>query len=173
VKSSDLDLDEDKYILEIKAVSEGKDSPKSRLEKAEKWMKDPSVPFSGSDMVKLYSSYDTDHFADQVDEINSWVEEQIKRYLKTPQNEMGPTFYQPPERWMQMDNLKLALKTMTVAFLKARQARVPAPRQAWFEKFCTDCVSLIHEEEARVAALNNPQPPMPTAAGMGASPIAA
>lgn len=167
VKSSDLDLDDDKYILEIKAVGEGKDSPKSRLEKAEKWLKDPTVAFSGTDMVKMFASYDTDHFAEQIDEIDSWVEDQIKRYLRTPLKDMNATFYQPPERWMQLDNLKLALKRMTVAFLKARQAKVPDQRQAWFEKFCNDCVALIHAEEERMAALQNPQPPAPMA---GAAP---
>jgi hypothetical protein len=157
IKSTDLDLDEDKYILEIKAVGEGKDTPKSRIEKAEKWMRDPSVPFTGTDMVKMYGSYDEQAVADQVYALNSWTEEQVERYRKMPREMMQkPDFYQPPERWMQVEQLRASLRIMTHAFLKARQAKIPPYRQVWFEKFCTDCVVMIQDEEKRLASLGQP-----------------
>lgn len=167
IRSADLDLEDDKYILEIKAVSEGKDTPKSRIEKAEKWLKDPSIPFEGSQMVQMYQSYDTDAFAEKVYGIDAWTEEQVKRYRKSTAQDMSRAdFYQPPERWMQLEALKSSLLIMTLAFLQARQTKMPSARTRWFEKFANDCVTLIHEEEARIAALQNPQPMAPPGAQM-------
>jgi hypothetical protein len=160
IKSSDLDLDENKYIMEIKAVGEGKDTPASRLEKAEKWMRDPSVPFVGSDMVKMYGSFDEQRLAEQVYALDTWTEEQVERYRKMPREVMQQRdFYQPPERWMQVSGLRSALRIMTHAFLKARQAKIPDYRQVWFEKFCNDTVTLIQDEEKRLAQLGQPQAP--------------
>ncbi len=161
VRSADLDLDEDKYILEIKAVSEGKDTPKSRLEKAEKWLNNPSVAFDGGNMVEMLKTFDTDRFAERAYALDAWTEEQIKRYQKAPLAEMqSRDFYQPPERWFQLDNLKTSLSIMTHAFLKARQAKVPRKRLNWYEKFCNDCVALIQQEEKRLALLQAPPAPM-------------
>lgn len=171
VRSADLDLDDSKYILEIKPVGEGKDTPKSRLEKAEKWLKDPSVPFIGADMVRMSTNYDLDRMKDQVYALDSWVEDQVKRYLKTGADEMSRRdFYQPPERWMQLEGLRSALRIMANAFLRARQTKTPAGRLVWFEKFCNDCVALIESEERRLAQLA--QKPAPSPAPGGAAPPA-
>jgi len=182
VRESDLDLDEDKYILEIKAVGEGKDTPKSRLEKAERWLKDPSVPFIGADMVRMSQNYDLDRMKDQVYALDSWVEDQVKRYLKSPAVEMGKRdFYQPPERWMQPEGIRSALRIMANAFLRARQSRAPTERMRFFEKFCNDCVALLDQEDERIAKLQGggqapPQPGAPSAllpAAPAAPPMAA
>jgi hypothetical protein len=169
VTAADLDLDDDKYILEIKPVGEGKDTPKSRLEKAERWLKDPSVPFIGADMVRMSQNYDLDRMKDQIYALDGWVEDQIKRYLKSPAPIMAQRdFYQPPERWMQLEGIRSALRIMANAFLRARQSKAPQPRLNYFEKFCNDCVTLIESEEKRIATLN--QPPAPPGAGAPAAP---
>ena len=161
VKSVDLDLDEDKYILEIKAVGEGKDTPAARLEKAEKWLMNPAVAFDGSNMVEMMKSFDEDALAERVFAIKEFTQEQVERWRKAPIAEMRkPGFYQPPEKWMQMDGLRQALSVATHAFFKARQDKVPEARLAWFEKFCNEVTVLIQAEEARLAALQNPAPPM-------------
>jgi hypothetical protein len=77
-------------------------------------------------------------------------------------------FYQPPERWMQLEGIRSALRIMANAFLRARQSKAPEQRLAWFEKFCNDCVTLIESEEKRIATLS--QPPAPP--GGGGSPLA-
>jgi hypothetical protein len=162
IKHTDLDLDEDKYVLEIKAVGEGKNTPKSQLEKAEKMLKDPSIPFTGADWVKMTETFNLDRATEQAYAIDTWVEEQVKRWQKSPLSELQkPGFYQPPERWMQIDGLRSALRIATHAFLKARQQGVPENRLVWNEKFCNECVTLIQDEETRLAKLNAPPgPPM-------------
>ncbi len=156
VKSTDLDLDEDKYVTEIKAVGEGKDSPATRLEKAEKWLANPTVEFNGGNMVEMLKTFDTDTLEEKVYAIDDWVDEQVERWRKAPLSEMQkPGFYQPPERWMQTPQLKGALLKLVYAFLKARQDKVPDNRLVWFEKFGNECTALIQSEEARLAALQN------------------
>lgn len=154
IRDTDLDLDDSKYILQIKPVGEGKDTPKARLEKAERWLKDPSVPFIGADMVRMTENYDTDLMKEQVYALDDWVQEQVKRYLKMSEAEMQKnTFYQPPERWMQPEGIRAALRSMANAFLRARQSKAPPTRLSWFEKFCNDCVTLLDAEDERIAKL--------------------
>ena len=171
IRDTDLDLDDSKYILEIKPVGEGKDTPKARLEKAERWLKDPSVPFIGADMVRMSENYDTDLMKEQVYALDEWVQDQVKRYLKKSQAEMAQRdFYQPPERWMQPDGIRAALRSMANAFLRARQSGAPADRLRWFEKFSNDCVALLDQEDERLAALQNGGAPPGGAAPPGAPP---
>ncbi len=171
IRDTDLDLDDSKYILEIKPVGEGKDTPKARLEKAERWLKDPSVPFIGADMVRMSENYDTDLMKEQVYALDEWVQDQVKRYLKKSQAEMAKRdFYQPPERWMQPDGIRAALRSMANAFLRARQSGAPADRLRWFEKFSNDCVALLDQEDERLAALQNGGAPPSGAAPPGAPP---
>jgi len=172
LRGEDLDLDESKYILEIQPASEEKDTPKGRLQKAEKWMADPSVPFTGSDMVQMFRTYDDTRMAQQLYELDGWVEEQIERYRKTPLAEMAKRdFYQPPERSMQMDGLMSALRIMNLAYLRAKQQGMPRQRLVFFENFCNGCIALIQEEQRRLASLQQPPPgagappPMPAPAG--------
>jgi hypothetical protein len=162
VKSVDLDLDEDKYILEIKAVGEGKDTPASRLEKAEKWLSNPSVEFNGGNMVEMFKTFDVDKLAEETDAIRNWVEEQVERWRKAPMTELQkPGFYQPPDKWMQIDGLQSALRIVTYAYLKARQEKVPDARLKYFEKFGNEATTIIRSEQARLAALQNGGPPPP------------
>jgi hypothetical protein len=168
VRSVDLDLDEDKYVLEIKPVSEGKDTPASRLEKAEKWLNNPAVEFNGTNMVEMFKSFDIDALRDKIDSIGEWVEEQVERWRKAPASEMAkPGFYLGPQRWMQMEQLQAALLTVTLAYLRALQDQVPQARIAWYEKFGNEATVLIQSEQARLAALKNgtaPPPPPPIGA---------
>jgi len=158
LRAEDLDLDDSKYILEIQAASEDKDTPAGRLKKAEKWMQDPSVPFQGSDMVQMFRTYDDTRMAQQLYELDGFVEEQIERYRKTPIRDMGRDFYQPPLRSMQLEGLKSALRIMNLAYMRAKQQGIPEQRIVWFEKFCDDCMVLIQEEEKRIASLQQPPP---------------
>lgn len=170
VRSVDLDLDEDKYVLEIQPVGEGKDTPASRLEKAEKWLNNPSVEFNGTNMVEMFKTFDLKRLEQKIDAIDEWIEDQVQRWRKAPASELNkPDFYQGPERWMQPEQLESALLTVTLAYLAARQDRVPPQRLAWFEKFGNQATMLIQSEQARIAALQNggAPPPPPTGAASG------
>lgn len=166
VKSQDLDLDDDKYITEVKAVGEGKDTPASRLEKAEKWLLNPAVPFQGADLVKMMETFDIKNAEAQANAITDFVDEQVQRWRKAPPSEaVKPTFYLGPERWYQLEGLKHALDRLTWCFQQARRDGVPDDRLKWFEKFGNDTVALIQDEEARLAALQNGQAPPPSSGG--------
>ncbi len=156
LRGEDLDLDDSKYILEIHPVSEEKDTPKGRLKKAEQWMQNPAVPFTGSDMVNMFRTYDDTRMAQQLYELDGWVETQIERYRKTPLKAMGRDFYQPPERAMQMQGLSSALRIMNLAYMRAREQGMPRQRLVWFEKFQNDALALIQEEQKRLAAMQQP-----------------
>lgn len=165
LRAEDLDLDDNKYILEIQPASEEKDTPKGRLKKAETWMQNPSIPFTGSDMVNMFRTYDDTRMAQQLYELDGWVEEQIERFRKTPLADMGKRdFYQPPMRSMQIEGLSSALRIMNLAYLRAKQQKMPVQRLVFLEKFCDDAMALIQEEQKRLAALQAPssqgmQPP--------------
>lgn len=159
VKSQDLDLDDDKYITEVKAVGEGKDTPATRLEKAEKWLLNPAVNFGGPEMVKLMTTFDLKKAEEEANSITDFVDEQVQRWRKAPPSEMAkPTFYLAPERWFQPEGLKSGLKRLAWAYLQARRDGVPDQRLAWFEKFGNDTVAIIQAEEARIASLNGGPP---------------
>lgn len=152
--ADDLDLDESKYIMSIKAVSDEKDSPQTRLQKAERFLQDPTVAFTGADMVQAWQTFDVDRAAEQVFAIEEWVHEQHKRWLKSSPREMSKdSFYQSPLKWFGVDGLKSALRRTTAAYLWARQDGVPPDRLKWFEKFNDECTVLIEREETRLAKL--------------------
>jgi hypothetical protein len=164
LKGEDLDLDEDKYIIEIKPVSEEKDTPKTRLDKAENLLK--SGWLTGSDWVRMEETLDYKSTTDSAFALEEWVEEQHRRWLTATESEMSrEAFFQSPELWMQLDGLKKCLRSTTVAFLQARQRGVPGDRLSWFEKFNNESVALIQQEEQRMASLGAP-PGMPPAVGM-------
>lgn len=193
VKHTDLDLDLDKYVLDVKAVGEGKDSPKTRLDQAMQLLKDPTVQFTGADLVQAWKNYDVDQLADQAFALQEWCEDQAKKYTKATKTVLAdPEFYEPPEIWMQLSGLRLCLSIMTVAYLHARGDKVPQNRLGWFEKFNNDCVALIQAEEKRQAmnaagksggvsptqaaaspAAPMPAPPAPAGPQMSAQPLSA
>jgi hypothetical protein len=171
IKSVDLDLDDDKYITEIKAVGEGKDTPKTRLEKAEKWLLNPAVNFGGPEMVEMMKTFDLKRAEEEANSITDFVDEQVERWRKSPPSEVvKPTFYLGPERWWLMEGLKSALSRLTWAFLNARRDGVPEPRLKWFEKFGNDTMGLIQEEERRIAELQTGGMPPGAEAGGGMPP---
>lgn len=152
LKASDLDLDENKYVLSIKPVSDEKDSPQTRLQKAEKMLADPTIPFTGADMVQAWTTFDTDRTAEELYAIPAWVNEQHKRWLKSSPKEMSKdSFYQSPARWMGMDGLKTALRLTAAKYLWSRQEGADPQRLKYFEKFMDETVSLIEKEELRLA----------------------
>ncbi len=174
LKSTDLDLDESKYIMSIKAVSADKDSPQTRLQKAEKLLADPTVPFTGSDMVEVWKTLDIDRLAEELFAIEEWVQNQHKRWLKATKTDMtNDAFYQSPSRWMGLDGLKTALRITAARYLWARQEGVPATRLRYFEKFNDECVDLIQKEELRIAQNQGNVKPAATETTQAAAPVAA
>lgn len=165
-------LDLDKYAISIKAVSEDVDSPQARLEELDKQLK---LGLIGPPewVEQRNKTLDVMRAAKDSTAIKQWVKLQHQRWLKTPKTQMlKPEFYQSPERWMGLDELKSALKSTAVAYLQARQDGAPGDRQKWFEKFENECVAVIDQEEKRLAmnAGTLQAPAQPAAAPAEAAP---
>lgn len=162
LKGTDLDLDMGKYSLSIKAVSEQKDSPQSRTQEAKEMLQDPTVQFSGKDYLDFLHTYDVDSTANKVYGNRAWAEDQVEQWLKSSPDDMqDPEFFQPPELSMGLEGLQAVLGVVNEAFLKARNERVPILRLRFFESFLQQCLALIHEEQGRLAALQQPPPAAP------------
>lgn len=152
LSAKDLDLDLNKYVLQIKPASDEKDSPKTRLQKAEQLLKDPAAAFTGSDMVKMWTTYDVKSLTDSVYVVQEWTEEQNERWLKSSKREIGAdAFYQSPPKWFRSEGFKVALGITMKAYLQAKQQGAPPDRLKLFEKFMDECVELIEAEERRMA----------------------
>lgn len=165
ITSADLDLDENKYVLTIKPASDEKDSPKARLEKAEKLLQDPAGRFSGSDLVETWKTFDIDRAEDKAYALEEWAQEQCSRWLRAPPDDlMQDSFYQSPTKWMRVPGLEAALATVQLEYLRARQDGAPLQRLAFFERFLDECVELIDQEKMRDAQIQA------AAAGKGAGP---
>lgn len=163
VTAKDLDLDENKYVMSIKAVSDEKDSPRTRLQKAEQLLKDPSVQFTGADLVQTWKTLDVDKLTQQLFAIEEWVEEQHQRWLKSSPTEMArDTFYQSPAKWFRLEGLGTALRVTSAAYVWAKQDGAPPQRLKYFEKFMDECVHMIEAEEKRQATnAGTVKPPAP------------
>lgn len=159
LKGQDLDLDMDKYRTTIKAVSEQKDSPQSRIDEAREMLKDPTIQFTGKDFNDTMATYDVDSAVDRAYSNRAWAEDQVELWLKAPiAKTQEADFFQPPELSMGLEGLEAAKTVVNRSFLKARSERVPIERLKFFEAFLNQCLALIHQEQARLASLQAPTP---------------
>ncbi len=180
IKSSDLDLDDSKYTLAIKPASEEKDSPKARLEKAEKLLSDPAGRFTGADLVETWKTFDDTRASQKAYAIDEWVEEQCSRWLRgTPEQYGEEGWYQSPSKWMMQPGLESALSITSTEFLRARQEGAPRQRLALFERFMdetTELIDQIKKHDAEIQALAAGKGPMagsPPASGPAPGPAPA
>lgn len=155
IKGGDLDLDMDKYRIQIKPASARKDSVATREAKAERWLEDPSIQFTGSDMAQFWKTYDVDSFSEELDGITQGVRRQIKKWRSLPLAE-AELLYRSPAKWMTIEGLESAQRIVVSDYENARDSNVPEDRLRLWENYMNQCVSLIRalkEDEAKLAAL--------------------
>lgn len=155
LKGDDLDLDMQKYKIAVKAASARKDSPASRLAKAEKWLTDPTVTFTGADMAQFWKTEDVDRFTEELDAITEGVRKQIRKWRSLPLAQ-AETQYRSPAKWMTIQGLESALRVVVADYEDARDSNVPEPRLRLWENYMNQCTSLIRtlkKEEAMLQAL--------------------
>lgn len=152
IKGNELDLDLSKYVVEIKPSSDRKDSVATRMEKAERWLQDPLVQFTGADMAQFWKTYDVGHFTQELDAITSGVRRQIKKWRSLPL-ERAKQEYRSPAKWMTVEGLESALRTVVSDYEYARDSKVPQDRLNLWENYMNQCVGLIRAlrlEEAQL-----------------------
>lgn len=150
----DLDLDDSKYVTTIKPTNEEKDSPKSRLEKAERLLQDPAGKFTGADLVATWKVYDEKSAEKTAYASEEWTEEQCGKWLKYPEDRLRAA-YQSPSKWMMGDGLKSAMRICWRNYVQAREEGAPQTRLKYFEQFNDECFELIQQDEQRQADLQN------------------
>lgn len=172
IKADGLDLDMSKYRIQVKPASARKDSVSTRLQKAERWLEDPTITFTGSDMAQFWKTYDVDHYADLLTGVIEGVERQIRKWRSLPL-EQAQLEYRSPAKWMTIQGLEAAQLAVVADYEDARDSKVPGDRLQLWETYMNQCVSLIRTlkmEEAKIqaAALGKP-----TGASNGPGPGAA
>lgn len=150
----DLDLDDSKYVLGIKPASEEKDSPKARLEKAERLLQDPAGRFTGADLVETWKTFDESHAENKAYRIESAVERRCSKWLRaTPEEMQAVDFYRSPLKAWRIEGLEAALSVCCANYEDAQEEGAPQNKLAFFERFMDEAVELIDQEKMREAEI--------------------
>lgn len=155
----DLDLDAEKYITTIAAVSEKKESPKDRADKAYEQLQmgviDPPTYFN------LLRHFDDTAVDEVVTAQEDWVDQQIGRWLHASDEQIRERdFYQSPAKWM--TPLEGLQTRVSAQWLKARTQGAPRERLAFFERFLSELQTYVDRRNALMT------PPAATPQLMGA-----
>ena len=154
VKADALDLDLSKYRIQIKPASERKDSVATRQQKAERWLNDPTVQFTGADMNNFWKTFDVDSFGDELTGITDGVRKQLRKWRTLPM-EQAQAKWRSPAKWMTIDGLQSALRIVVADYEDARDGAVPEDRLRLWENYMNQCVALIRAlrlDEAQLVA---------------------
>jgi hypothetical protein len=119
IRAADLDLDVSKYTIVVAPVSEDKDTPKARLDKAEDWLNQGLI--TGTEYASLQETYATQEKSALLLAQEQWLEKQIDKWLHASEEDrLDENFYQGPNRWI---DLPAALRHVSMAQLQARSPR--------------------------------------------------
>jgi hypothetical protein len=154
VKADALDLDLSKYRVQIKPASDRKDSVATRQQKAERWLNDPKVQFTGADMNNFWKTFDVDSAGDELTGVTDGVRKQLRKWRTLPLDQ-AKAKWRSPAKWMTIDGLQSALRIVVADYEDARDGAVPEPRLRLWENYMNQCVALIRAlrlDEAKLAA---------------------
>jgi hypothetical protein len=145
IKASDLDLDVSKYTITIAAVSEDKDTPKARMEKAYDWLQMGLI--TGTEFASIQETYATQEKSSLIIAQEQWIEKQIDKWLHAKEEDrMDEEFYQGPSKWI---DLVAALRQVSLAQLQARSRNAPSDVIEWFDKFMAEASDYMDEDQAQ------------------------
>lgn len=154
IKAADLDLDISKYTITVAPVSEDKDTPKARIEKAYEWLQMGLI--TGTEFAALQQTYATQEKSSLMLAQEQWLERQIDKWLHAkPEDRLDENFYQGPDRWI---DLPAALRQVSLAKLQARSRGAPSDVIEWFDKFQAEASDFV-DEEAGAGATGDIQSP--------------
>jgi hypothetical protein len=142
IDAADLDLDVSKYFISVAPVSEDKDTPKARIEKAYEWLQMGLI--TGTEFAALQQTYATQEKSSLMLAQEQWLEQQIDKWLHAkPEERQDEFFYQGPDRWI---DLPAALRQVSMAKLQARSRGAPSDVVEWFDKFQAEASDFIDQE---------------------------
>lgn len=191
IQLADLDLDVERYSISIAPVSEDKQSPQARCERAERAF--DAGQMTGAELFSFYQDFDLKRKSDLILAQENWLERQIDMWLHAPFDQIE---YQGPIQWM---DLQSSAKMVAQALLIARTKRAPDDRIQYFLTFLDEVQAFSDMASAQANTTisagsvaesgafpgagagpaagamppGGPPPVPPAMAGMGAAPPAA
>lgn len=140
---SDLDLDENKFLLRVGSVSEEKNSISSLLDFGQQMVEQDKA--SLAELQSWRQHLDADSVGDQVTREKQWLQKQIEKWLHAKDNErLEDNFYQSPRKFM---DLPRAAERVQMELLAAESMGAPADRLEYFELFLEELGVLIDQEQ--------------------------
>jgi hypothetical protein len=141
---SDLDLDENKFMLRVASVSEEKNSISSLLDFGQQMVEQEKA--SLGELQQWRQHLDADSIGDAVTRIQQWLEKQIEKWLHAKDKErLSDDFYQSPRKWM--DPLERWAEKVQQAMVAAESLGCPPDRLEYFELFLEEIGVLIEQRD--------------------------
>jgi hypothetical protein len=157
-----LDLDFESLQVQVKPISEKKNTPEERVQYAEELLEKGVIPMEA--YVSVLEHYDTPGETRVIKTQRRWVAWQIDQWLMTEDDE--PVEYQGPRPWMRKAD---AMVQVVDALMEAEISGVPQGRLQYFLDFIAELSEAMQAEvappQAPQAPLGMPQP-MQGSAGM-------
>lgn len=160
-----LDLDLEALQVQVKPVSEKKNTPEERVQYAEELLEKGAIPFEA--YIACLENYDTPGETKVIKTQRRWVAWQIDRWLMSKDDDLNePDFWQGPRPWMRKTD---ALVQVIDALMEAELNEVPTERIQYFLDFIAQLTAQMSAEVAPPQAPQAPlgmQQPMQGSAGM-------
>lgn len=165
IKAKDvIKLDVEALHVQLKPVSEQKNTPQERVQYAEELLEKGAIPFEA--YISALEHYDTPGETRVIKTQRRWIAWQIDAWLMTDDDE--PVEYQSPRPWMRKSD---AMVQVLDAFMEAELNGVPQERLQYFLDFIAELGAMMAAEVAPPAAPQAPLglgQPVQGAAGMNA-----
>lgn len=140
---SDLDLDDNKFMLRVASVSEEKNSISSLLEFGEQALQAGKATLG--EYMQFRQHLDADGEADSTSRQKQWLQKQIEKWLHAKDSErLEENFYQSPRKWT---DLPVAAERVQEELLAAESMGCPPDRLEYFELFLEELGVLIDAEK--------------------------
>lgn len=165
IKWSDVDLEEDRYVIQIYPVGEVKNTPADRLQLVSDL--NSAGKISDDSLLEVIKYLDVSKELESVSRQRTLIESYIDDWLDaTPEAEQDGTFrYRAPIPWM--PSLADALVQVAQAYLEAEMEDAPEWNKDFFLRFMQELDLEIQKKDARAAANAAGQPMAPEAQSVG------
>jgi hypothetical protein len=159
IRPEDIDLDGDWHIS-VAPVSEYKNSPQSRLEKAREYFEQGWL--DAGQYIETEKDLNITAETALTDAQLEWIDELIERWLYEPlpsdtESDEELDFYQSPDYWL--DVVVLA-KRVSTAYTRARLEGAPAKRLSYLKRFMQECRAIHEQHRAQEQAAVATKAPM-------------
>lgn len=156
-----LSLPSEICTVQVRPVSEKKNSPEARLQLAQELVSQGVI--TGGHWLGILQHLDTISASKQFAKVEEWCEKLFDKFRYSPQGDIGkPGFYLSPPKYMDLD---YTMALSVEALLDAQIDEIPADRMQLFLTFLADVDAKITARDLRRAQLGLP-PAQPSTPGV-------